>query len=505
LLKMAILLGLLIGALILAAWWVLQNYTYWKRRGIPHDPPSIPFGNTKELWLSMHLAQIIKRTYFKFKNKIDGPFVGFYLYAMKYIVITDIDFVKTVLVRDFEKFHDRGVYHNEKDDPLTNNLATIEGEKWKNLRHKLSPTFTPGKMKGMFPTVLNVGDELIRVIDEKISSSPQTLEVTDLVARFTADVTGICAFGLECNSLRDPTAEFVRMGYSALRERRHGWLVDLLIFGAPKLAVKLGFQLLLPPVQEFYMNIVRDTIDYRVKNKVTRNDLMDLLIDLKLKYDSGDGQSGLTFNEVAAQVFTFFLAGFEAGSTTMGFALYELACNQDVQEKVRTEVDSVLGKHNGTLDYDSMQEMTYLKKVIDETLRKHPVVAHLTRIATKPYVHSSPKYFIEAGTGVLVPTLAIHHDPEFYPEPEKFIPERFDEEQIEKRPACAFLPFGAGPRNCIGLRLGRMQVIIGMALLIRHFRFDLDLTQTTVPVKYQVKNLLLNSDGGINLHVSKVV
>ncbi|EDW47928.1 GM21580 [Drosophila sechellia] len=160
----------------------------------------------------MPLASILKRTYLKFSKQTDGPFVGFYLYAMKYIVITDVDFLKTVLIRDFDKFHDRGVYHNEKDDPLTNSLATIEGQKWKNLRQKLTPTFTSVKMKSMFSTVLNVGDEMIRVVDEKLSSSSQTLEVTDLVSRFTSDVIGICVFGLECNSLRDPKAEFVQMG-----------------------------------------------------------------------------------------------------------------------------------------------------------------------------------------------------------------------------------------------------------------------------------------------------
>lgn len=132
------------------------------------------------------------------------------------------------------------------------------------------------------------------------------------------------------------------------------------------------------------------------------------------------------------------------------------------------------------------------------------MVAHLARIATKPYQHSNPKYFIDAGTGVLVSTLGIHHDPEFYPEPEKFIPERFDEEQVKKRPTCAFLPFGAGPRNCIGLRFGRMQVIIGLALLIHNFRFELH-PKTPVPMKYTINNLLLGSEGGIHLNITKVV
>jgi len=141
--------------------------------------------------------------------------------------------------------------------------------------------------------------------------------------------------------------------------------VNLLIFGAPKLSAKLRIKTLPPEIEEFYLSIVRETIDYRVRNKINRNDFMDMLIDIKLKYDNGDKQNGLTFNEVAAQAFIFFLAGFETSSTTMGFALYELACNQHIQDKLRTEVDSVLKKHNRKLDYDSMREMTYLEKIID--------------------------------------------------------------------------------------------------------------------------------------------
>lgn len=118
-------------------------------------------------------------------------------------------------------------------------------------------------------------------------------------------------------------------------------------------------------VEDFYMNIIRDTVDYRVKNNVKRHDFVDMLIEMKLKFDNGDKENGLTFNEIAAQAFIFFLAGFETSSTTMGFALYELACHQDIQDKLRTEINTVLKQHNGKLDYDSMREMTYLEKVID--------------------------------------------------------------------------------------------------------------------------------------------
>ncbi|KAH8277873.1 hypothetical protein KR018_009446, partial [Drosophila ironensis] len=501
---MVVLIALLVAVATLTVWYVHQNFSYWKRRGIPHDAPCIPFGNTKDFMKTKHIAGLVGDTYVKYKNKTDGPFVGFYLYFKKFVVPTDIDFVKTVLIREFDKFHDRGLFHNEGDDPLSNNLINIEGQKWKTLRQKLTPTFTSGKMKNMFPTILDVGDEMVRAFDAKASATRDGLEITDLVARFTADVIGSCAFGLECHSLTNPKAEFVQMGTTAITERRYGKLLDMFFFGAPKLAAKLRMKATPQTVEDFYMNIIGDTVDYRIKNQVKRNDFMDMLIDMKRNNDNGKQQDGLTFNEIAAQAFIFFLAGFETSSTTMGFSLYELAFHQDVQDKLRSEIDSVFTKNNGKLTYDSMREMTYLEKVVDESMRKRPVVGHLIRVATQRYEHSNPKYYIEPGTGVIVPTLAIHHDPEFYPEPEKFIPERFDEDQVQQRPPCTFLPFGDGPRNCIGLRFGRMQVMVGMSLLIHNFKFEVHPTKTQVPLEYRADNFLMSAKDGISLKVTRV-
>ncbi|EDW74200.1 uncharacterized protein Dwil_GK21514 [Drosophila willistoni] len=502
---MVVLIVLLVGVVSLAIWWVREQFSYWEKRGIPHDPPKIPVGNVAGMMRTIQVSDIFKRSYFKYKNKVDGPFVGFYMFFKRIALVVDIDFVKTVLIKDFEKFHDRGIFHNETDDPFSNNLVTIEGEKWKNLRNKLTPTFTSGKMKHMFPIFLKVGEEMVQVLNEKTSNVPQPLEITDLVSRYTVDVIGNCAFGLECNSLHNPEAEFVKMGNAVFTLKRHGRAMDLFLFGAPKLAAKLRIKVTSQKVEDFYMNIIKDTVDYRMKNNIQRNDFMDMLIDFKRKYDEGNKEDGLSFNELAAQAFVFFLGGHETSATTMGFALHELAINQDIQNRLRNEIDEVLAKNNGEFNYESMNEMKYLEKVIDETLRKHPVVGHLIRKATQRYVHpDNPKYYIEAGTGVTIPVRAIHHDPEFYPEPEKFIPERFDEEQVKQRPPCSYLPFGDGPRNCIGLRFGRMQTTIGLAKLIHNFKFEVNPTLTSVPMKFKFETILLSAEGGITLNVSKV-
>jgi cytochrome P450 family 6 len=116
------------------------------------------------------------------------------------------------------------------------------------------------------------------------------------------------------------------------------------------------------------MNMVQDTIDHREKNNYTRNDFMQLLINLKNNKDiDGDGHDGksLSMDELASQALVFFAAGFETSSTLMTFALYELARNEDVQETLRREIDSVLDKHDKQMTYDSIQDMKYLSQVID--------------------------------------------------------------------------------------------------------------------------------------------
>jgi len=93
-----------------------------------------------------------------------------------------------------------------------------------------------------------------------------------------------------------------------------------------------------------------------------------------------------------------------------------------------------------------------------------------------------PKYFIAKGTIVVIPALGIHYDPEIYPDPEKFEPERFTDEEIAARSSCTWLPFGEGPRNCIGLRFGLMQTCVGLAYLIRGYKFNVA-PETQIPMK----------------------
>lgn len=352
---LAILLYFAIAIVSYLCYFCKKRFNYWNERGIPYDKPEFPSGSMKGVGRTRHFAEAYERIYSKFKGKT--PIVGFFNFMSPALMPLDLDIVQQILIKDFGSFADRGFYSNQKDDPLSAHLAQLDGPKWKELRHKLTPTFTSGKMKFMFPVVVEVGNRFSEVLSEKVPEDA-VIEVTDLLGRFTTDVIGTCAFGLECNSLRDPEAKFLKMGQESIIGRYSLAMVGLKI-AFPKIARFLHMKNNKDEVIDFFMKIVHETVEYREKNNIQRNDFMNMLIEMKNKPNPE-----LTIDELAAQCFIFFLAGFETSSTAMAYALYELAFNQDIQERLRTEIEGVLQGHKGEFTYACMADMKYLDQVI---------------------------------------------------------------------------------------------------------------------------------------------
>lgn len=242
-----------------------------------------------------------------------------------------------------------------------------KGAEWKRMRAKLSPTFTTGKMKMMFGTVLNICEEMINYLSE--NNGTTEVEMKDILARFTTDVIGNVAFGLDMNSMRDPNSMFRQMGRKVFNPPKSQTLKIIFITTFRKWAQNFNFTVTEKEVSDFFLSSIKETVNYRETNNVQRNDFLNLLLELKnhgkLKDDMGEAHDKMTITELAAQSFLFFLAGFETSSTTMTFALYELALNQDIQDKLRSDIKAVIDKHDGKITYESMMEMKYLHMVID--------------------------------------------------------------------------------------------------------------------------------------------
>ncbi|KAH8316439.1 hypothetical protein KR067_008043, partial [Drosophila pandora] len=507
---------LVVGVVLALAYNFYYNkYTYWTRKGIPNEPPLPLIGNMKGLAKKYHLRDIIQRNYEQFKGK--SPIAGLFMFFKPTAMIMDLDLIKQVLIKDFHHFQDRGLFNNPEDDPLTGHLLNLQGEEWKAMRQKLTPVFTSGKIKQMSEVVVEVAHHLVDTMDKEVTHAAVDdgdIEIKEICARYTTDVIGTCAFGLECYSLKDPQAEFRKKGRMILETPRHSMLVQLFIITNGKLARKLRMKVLPDELTEFFLSAVKSTVEYRLKNNIKRNDFMDLLIQLRAEDQEAakkgkgiDLSHGLTIEQMAAQAFVFFVAGFETSSSTMGFCLYELALQPDIQDRVREEIQSeiveVFERYNQELTYESFKEMPYLDKVISETLRKYPILSHLLRRSTKDYAVPDSDLVLEAETKIIIPVHSIHHDPKIYPQPEVFDPSRFDPEEVRTRHPFSYLPFGEGPRNCIGERFGKMQVKVGIANLIRDFKFNRS-DKTQVPLKFSNRTFLITTQKGIHLQMERL-
>ncbi|KAF2882933.1 hypothetical protein ILUMI_23238 [Ignelater luminosus] len=479
--------------------------TIGKKRNIPAvAEPKIPFGTLPNPLVLKNIVNVGifgKNNYCLLKARRCKHGGGFLVCTPKYIVI-DPEYIKNVLQKDFEYFSERKFYYNEKDDPLSANLFAISGKKWKFLRTQLSPAFTSGKMKMMFSNILNCTNQMLTVI-AKSCKTKEGVEAKNITECFTIDVIGSCGFGLECNSFKDPQAEFKVQGRRAFLMSPFRIFKIFLGLSWPRISRFLGVTFFDKESNSFFMNVVKDAIEFRKSNNVRRQDLLQLLINLRNQQKLKPEARILTIEEITAQAFIFFAAGFETSSTTLSFCLYELSLNKYIQDKLRNEISEALKTHNDNLTYEAIMDMKYLGQVVDETLRKYPPVSFITRRCVKDYIIPDTNIKIEKGIEVIVPIMGLHYDPEYYPEPEKFSPERFSDEEKQKRLPFTYLPFGEGPRICIGMRFGLLQTKVGLTMLLKHFRFSLN-EKTKVPLEIEPYSFTLLPKSGIFLNVEEI-
>jgi len=465
--------------------FVKRTYSYWERNGFKTSPNvSYLFGHLKSAVLQKESAgDCLKRLY----ESTNEPFIGMYSILRPVLLVRDPELVPSILIKDFAYFNDRGT-HCEKYDALSSHLFALPEQRWKNLRTKLTPAFTSGKLKAMFPMIYNSASTLQSSL-ENLTNEGKLLDVREMAACFTTNVISSVAFGIETDSITNPKNEFRECGRKIFESTIWNAIRMFLNFLAPQIMSVFRIKFADPHVENFLRSIVKQNIEHREKDHVVRKDFFQLLIQLRntgtVQLDDewetvikGDeSQKSLSEDEIAAQTFVFFAAGFETSSTSLAFCMYELAKNQEIQERVHNEIDQVLNKHNGVISYESIMDMKYLNACLDEILRLYPTLSILNRRCIKKYnIPGKTDKVIEKGTQVFISATGMQRDPKYYENPDTFDPNRFfegnaDEKNFVSRP---YLPFGIGPRNCIGMRLGKMQTKVGLVMMLKGFRFELD-------------------------------
>ncbi|CAG9858842.1 unnamed protein product [Phyllotreta striolata] len=441
--------------------YVKYTYNYWTRKNVPQLPPAFPFGNFNALFSKSFSFGPITKHYYDDLKKAGHAFGGVYIGMTPHMVMVDERLGRNVLTKDFQFFVNRGLY-NRPNAKTTANIFFQDNQEWKIKRPKLTVIFTTAKLKLFFNTIKQCADELEANM-YKVSDGNNDVDIYENMGCYFTDVISSLVFGIEAKSFKDPDAAIRTAGRMLFTDIPIPYQLCLfLAIAYPNIAKILRVPPMPLKVENFFLKLVPETMEYRKKNNIYRNDLLQLLIELE---ESGS----IISNDIIAETFNFFIAGFETSTTVSTYLLYELAKRKDIQEKIRKEVNEVLKKYNGEFTYDAMQELPYMAQAIDEAMRKYPPLATLTRVCASDYQIPGTDVIIEKGTPVIIPVLGYHLNPDYFPEPMKFNPDRF-EGNVKYE---GYLPFGDGPRNCIGERLGLLQSKVGIASLIKKYEFSL--------------------------------
>ncbi|XP_017770162.1 PREDICTED: cytochrome P450 9e2-like [Nicrophorus vespilloides] len=520
---MLTLLLILGSAVILIYYLLVKPQLYWKHNHVTQGPP-IPIAgdNLKNALRKESFVDMIKRTYNRFPNE---RYTGIYQMTTPTLVLRDPDLIKQITVKDFEYFTDHRSLVSDESEPLWNrNLFSLKGEKWRDMRTTLSPAFTSSKMRAMFNLIDDCAKKFIDFHLEASKDGEITVEMKDIFTRYSNDVIATCAFGVTCDSLKEPKNEFYVMGreatdFSSVMKN----IVIFMYILVPNIAKMLKLPLFNENVSNFFKNLVKETIKMREENGIIRPDMINLLMEARkgrLKYEeeanynetgfatvkeSHIGKTQATKHEITdiditAQALVFFFAGFESVSILMSFIAYELAVNPDIQAKLITEVDETYAECDGKLTYEKLAIMKYMDMVISETLRKWPSAIAADRVCVKPYTipavkESEKPVHLKVGDILWLPIIALHYDSEYYPNPDTFDPDRFSEENKHNINSSTYLPFGIGPRNCIGSRFALMETKTIFFHILSKFEITV-VKETVVPIQINKKQFNILAEGG---------
>lgn len=351
-------------AIISAIFFAIKHrLTEWTSHVVPATKRTFLNSSLCEIGRRYHICEITKHHYDKHKTK--GPFCGFFVYFSPAAIITDLDLVQNIMVTDFDCFHDRGMYYNEYHDPLSAHLFALKGEKWKMLRTKLTPFFDAGKMSTtIFDTVQIVAEHFKVFMERTIDANETDVEMKSVFGKYTMDVIGSCAFGIDCSTLHDENEQFVKMGRKFFEQPIHQPMpMQLLISQFRSIAKYLGVKKI--PFQSYNI-FPTGTSRYRQNIQVLREEFLNIVSELRNGRKNGvHSVFDLDDKEMAAQAFLFFLTGFETSSTLLTFCSYELAKNPEIQTKLRDEVRTVIANYNGECTYEALTQMKFLDQVLN--------------------------------------------------------------------------------------------------------------------------------------------
>ncbi|CAL4063252.1 unnamed protein product, partial [Meganyctiphanes norvegica] len=350
----------------------------------------------------------------------------------------------------------------------------VAGSKWHSRRKTLTPAFHFKILEDFVEVFTQQADKLVSKLAPHADG--KVINIFPFVTCATLDIICETAMGVSPNAQDDGDSDYVKSVYkinSILQKRQfRPWLHPDILFRLSEygvehekcLKVLHGFtNMAIDQRKKLFKEkkLAEKTVEDDDIGKKKKLAFLDLLLDIS------DKGANLSDSDIREEVDTFMFEGHDTTSAAINWSLYLIGTHPDIQEKIQEELDVVFGGSNRPATMDDLRELKYLECCIKEALRLFPSVPLFGRHLKEDAVIEG--YHIPAETTALIIPYRLHRDPEQFPEPEKFDPERFTPENSAKRHNYAYVPFSAGPRNCIGQKFAMMEEKIVISSILRNF------------------------------------
>ncbi|KAG2175882.1 hypothetical protein INT44_000360 [Umbelopsis vinacea] len=353
------------------------------------------------------------------------------------------------------------------------NMVSTNAHEWRKRRKIANPAFHRSMPVKTFSV-------LTSRMFEQIEKADGPVDVQNLLQRFTLDAIGLIGFGFEFNATTNPDGDWVK-AYNDVADNIGDFkylffpILDTALLGLfPERKKKHES---LDRLDELMNQVIQKKKSEIAKGGSNVDDNEKDLLTLMLEAGQGDDEKeALTPEELRNEVMLFFLAGHDTTSNAMNAVLYFLAVNPDIQAKARQEVLDVLGDEPSDVwpTLEQFKQFPYLSKVMKEAIRLAPPISRLVEREVAKDTELAG-IFIAKGTSIMIDVLSLHYNPKLWKDPTKFDPERFSEGgELESMPSTyAYLPFGGGARQCIGMNFSMAEQRVALSSILRKYELSL--------------------------------
>ncbi len=336
------------------------------------------------------------------------------------------------------------------------NIFTSEGEFWLKRRRLMQPMFHRQHIASFGTVMAGAAQEMLAEWDA--APTGQVFNIDQEMMRVTLKIVGRALFSV------DLTNETHTLG-KAFSDSTEYMIFRVRHPFYPPMGFPTPRNRRAQATRRTLEHVIQRIIRQRVASGEEPNDLLTLLLSMK---DEETGE-GLTEEELGREISTMVFAGHETTSNTLTWAWYLLSLHPEVEAKLHQEIDRVLNGRTPTMD--DVPNLVYTRQVIDESMRLYPPAWTFGRIALKS--DELGGYRIPAGAQILISPYTMHRHPRYWENPDAFEPERFAPTHHEKRPRFVYLPFGGGPRLCIGQPFALAEATLLLATIAQRYRLRL--------------------------------